>query len=193
MGNKRCPLCGSDKLVRDPVTGALICMECGLVIDDSPMVPERNVSERVAPIDRHFVVLRVPAKEAESAERMARRYVGGDKTEEIVSAIMSVSRHSVSYEELQKAGVLPETPTAERIDRVRAEIESVVTAYCEGVDPDEVFRFAVSNRNLWGGRHSSTIARVFAYIYAKKFGKKCEIKMGQSLQKLARLLERVLV
>ena len=190
---RRCPLCGSERLVRDPATGALICMDCGLVIEESPMVPERKASERVAPIELHTIVLRIPTREAESAERMADRYVGGDKSSEIVSAIMSVSRHSVHYEELRRAGVLPEKPTAERLDRVRAEIEAVVNSYCEGVEPDEVFRFAVSNRNLWGGRHSSTVARVFTYLYAKKFGKKCEIKMGQSVQKLARMLERVLL
>ncbi len=37
MEKLRCPNCGSLRIIMDPLTGTLVCQDCGTVIDDAPI------------------------------------------------------------------------------------------------------------------------------------------------------------
>lgn len=201
-GELSCPVCGSG-LVFDGLTHSYVCPGCGLVYDYE-LVPSRTHLTHAAPPDRRFFGRLRPGVVERAAElfgsSVAAELMGmrGPEAEEVLRALEAAvlkRDYSVSWRALRRAleiasrhGLATDLAGL-RGERVRSEIERLVRELGLPVDPGEVWRLAVANRELWAGRRASTVAKVFTYIYCRRRG--IEVRLDPRTARLAQALERV--
>lgn len=200
-----CPYCGSET-VFDGEYSMYVCPSCGLVIDYE-MVPSFSHLSHTYPLP---VRRRIPEEVAGRAEEELDEELGAELRElrrlragQLAEAIRSVVRRRDvvvdpkllrAVAELARSQGLGGRSLSEiRAEQVRAEIRRLAASCCPGVDPEDVYSFAVRHRDLWSGRRPETVASVFLYLYSKL--RTCTepgIQMKPNTKKLAKLFERIL-
>jgi len=200
----RCRYCGAG-LIFDPETYAYVCPNCGIVYGYE-MLPSYAQLKHVTVLDSksEYKLDREVIERAREifGETVAKELSRLDKryAKEVLTALESIinkSTYRVSWNVLRKALEIAEKYNMDtdleeiREKRIREEIEKFVKEECPEVDPNEVWYFTIKYKKLWAGRKSSTVAKIFTYIYCKKKLNK-EIKLDSRTLRVARTLEKVM-
>jgi len=200
----RCRYCGA-KLIFDYETHSYVCPVCGVVYDYE-MLPSYVQLSHSAPLEQNRDKL--DSEVVEKAAELFGRSVAKElsrmdriRAEEVLKALEAIvmkRNYDVSWEAMRKAIEIASKHRLKveldelRERRVREEIERFVKESGLDVDPKEVWYFAVRHKRLWAGRKSSTLAKVFTYLYCKKrLGK--EINLDNRTLKVVKALEKVMI
>jgi len=200
----KCRYCGAT-LIFDSETYSYVCPVCGVVYDYG-MLPSYAQLSHVAPLERQDqeklsseVVKRASELFGKSVakELLKMDRIHAEEVLRALEAIVNKQNYTVSWDAMRKAIEIASkhrlaTDIEElREKRIREEIERFVREAELNIDPKEVWYFAVRYKRLWAGRKSSTLARVFTYLYCKKrLG--IDIKLESRIVKVAKALEKVL-
>jgi len=200
----RCRYCGA-MLIFDSETHSYVCPVCGVVYDYD-MVPSYVQLSHVAPLERQVqekISSEVIERAAElfgkgvAKELMRMDRIHAEEVLRALEAIVNKQNYTVSWDAMRKAiGIASKHRLAIDLEelrekRIREEIEKFVKESGLDIDPREVWYFAVRYKRLWAGRKSSTLAKLFTYLYCRKrLG--IDIKLESRIVKLAKALEKVL-
>lgn len=200
---RRCRYCNS-LLILDPNTYSYVCPVCGVVYDYE-MVPSYYQLSHTSPLTADEIKLEkdvVARARRLFGELVAKELtkMGEPQAEEVLTALDALvnrREHRVSWSAVRKAVEIASKYNIKvdleeaREKKIQAEIERFVADQGLDIDHREVWFFAVRYKHLWAGRKSSTIAKIFTYLYCKK-RLNIEIKLDGKHLKIARALERVL-
>lgn len=199
-----CPYCGA-RLVFDSFTHAYVCPVCGVVYEFE-MMPSYTQLSHVAPLDNKVsgkldadIVEKAVMLFGESVALELKKIRNKTEAKEVLKVLESMAKkreYTASWRVIRKATEIASKYrlvdlSSIREQRVKSEIKRFITDNKIPVDPEDVWVFAVSHKNLWAGRKATTIAMVFTYIYCKRRG----IKIGKvkpRIEKLANMLEKVI-
>lgn len=203
--NYRCNYCGA-KLVFDEETHSYVCPVCGIVygyemfpsydqlMHSAPLEPPEQSKLDVEIIERASKLF----GESVAAELSKMDKTHAEEVLGVLEAIVKKRNYKASWMAVRRAVEIASKHKLKvdldelREKRIYEEIEKFVKeAGLDDVNPKEVWYFALKYKRIWAGRKSSTLAKIFTYLYCrKKLGR--DIKLEGKVLKVAKALEKVL-